>query len=345
MILDIVAFGISTAFGQGQNAIQIALNNDREAMSLRPDIIGNDYRPQLCIFAPDAPLDTVTGRVSSLIAEALQDLTQSLARHQIGWPDDATLVLLTPGADVGFSASDATSLAHLMASRLQDAGWLGASGVPALIQGGAGSTVQALVAAAGLVASGRPVLLVTADSHCGRARMTALIESGALFSKENPWGFVPGEAACAALILPPSTDVPPAVRITGCAEATEPVPERLNKDSTHIGMTDAALRALEAHAQKGLSPPAHMFTDWNNSRYRAAEFSYTFIRLNGLIQPDIQDLNHPAQRFGQCGAGWLGAILGAVPVDPDTSSLVVCANDADGIRGAFVLCHSHFIGG
>lgn len=167
-----------------------------------------------------------------------------------------------------------------------------------------------------------------------------MLESNALFSNANPWGFVPGEAACAALIRPGGAGIPPVVQVSGFSDAMEPVPERLNQDSTYIGLTEAAIAALEAHARLGLAPPAHAFTDWNNSRYRASEFSYTLLRLAGLIQPGMDEAQHPTHRFGQCGAAGFTAAISALPSDPKFASLILCGNEADGIRGAFVLRRS-----
>lgn len=100
--MDIVAFVISTAFGTGQAAMHTALADGRESMALRPDIIGNNYRAQLCVFAPNKSLAGVLDRVLDLISSALQDLTDQLAARAINWPSDVSLVLLTPGADIGF---------------------------------------------------------------------------------------------------------------------------------------------------------------------------------------------------------------------------------------------------
>lgn len=257
--MDIVAFVISTAFGTGQAAMHTALADGRESMALRPDIIGNNYRAQLCVFAPNKSLAGVLDRVLDLISSALQDLTDQLAARAINWPSDVSLVLLTPGADIGFPIENATALAALVESRLRDAGWLSRSSQASLLQGGAGTTAQALATTAALAAAGHPVLLITADSHACRVRMSAMLESNALFSNANPWGFVPGEAACAALILPGGAGIPAVVQVSGFSDTMEPVPERLNQDSTYIGLTEAAIAALEAHARLGLGPACACF--------------------------------------------------------------------------------------
>lgn len=337
-MMDITAIGLSTAFGTGVAAIQTALADDREAMMLRSDMIGTDFRPLLCVFAQDSPLAGVAERVIALIADALRDLSGHLAARKIGWPKDAALVLLTPGADIGFPEKASAELATLALSRLREAGWLAHDGQVRLVQGGAGTTAAALRAVAEFTAAGTPVFLVAADSHACRHRLGALLEENALFSNASKWGFIPGEAACAVLIEPARADRGCVARITGIAEATEPVPERAQKDSAHTGLSDAALGALQAHGRSGFALPGQVLTDWNNSRYRAAEFSYALVRLTGLLRPGFVEAEHPAMRFGQCGAAWFAAVMAWLATDGAGACLVLCGNETDGTRGAFVLC-------
>lgn len=343
--MDIAAFGLATAFGIGSSALIAALAEENEALTRRPDLIGCDYQPQLCAFAPDGTLDNLAGRVLALIAGALQDLSAQLAAQQIGWPRDARLVLLTPAPDHGLPAALAETISMQAEASLRAAGWV-APQAPALrLQGGAGGTARALQAAAqaSLQASlqagaGGPVLVVMADSHACRHRLNALLAAGSLFSKATPWGFVPGEAACAALILPDGQGARPGLlRVSAACEALEPVPEPLNQDSAHTGLTDAALAALEAHAARGGAAPARLLTDWNNSRYRAAEFSYTQLRLTGLLSPTCTEADHPVQRFGQCGAGWLAAVLAHLATVPPAETLILSGDEGGAARAALIL--------
>ena len=335
--MDIAAFGLATAFGTGRSAITMALAEENEALTRRPDLIGGDYQPQLCAFAAKASLDSLTDRVLALIAGALHDLSAQLAAQQIGWPRDTRLVLLTPAPDVGLPAALADSLSMQAETSLRAAGWV-APQAPALrLQGGAGCTARALQAAA-QAGLGAPVLVVMADSHACRHRLNALLAQGALFSKATPWGFVPGEAACAALILPDGQGARPGLlRVSAACEALEPVPEPLNQDSAHTGLTDAALAALEAHAARGGAAPARLLTDWNNSRYRAAEFSYTQLRLTGLLSPTCTEADHPVQRFGQCGAGWFAAVLAHLATVPPAETLVLSGDEGGAARAALIL--------
>lgn len=335
--MNIAAFGLATAFGTGRSAITTALAEEKEALTRRPDLIGGDYQPQLCAFAPDGTLESLTDRVLALIAGALHDLSAQLAAQQIGWPRDTRLVLLTPAPDVGLPAALAETLSMQAETNLRAAGWVGAKAPALRLHGGAGCTARALQAAAQAGLAG-PVLVVMADSHACRHRLNALLAAGALFSKATPWGFVPGEAACAALILPEGQGAQPAtLRVTAACEAQEPVPEPLKQDSAHLGLTEAALAALEAHAARGLPAPARLLTDWNNSRYRAAEFSYTQLRLTGLLSPACTEADHPVQRFGQCGAGWFVAALAHLATVPPAETLILSGDEGGAARAALIL--------
>lgn len=334
--MDIVALGIRTAFGTGHAAIAASLAQKREAMARRADIIGTDFRPQLCIFARQSPLQPVADRVMSLIADALHDLAANLTARGESWPPNAALVLLTPAEDIGFSAQHAAALPNLAKAQLCAAGWLANSAPMTSVQGGAGSTATALKAVAAFLDAGSPVLFIAADSYACRERLNALLDANLLFSNDSKWGFVPGEAASAALITAETTR-PPAARITGFAQAIEPVPERENRDSTHIGLSDAAVSALAIHQKSGFPAPKYVLTDWNNSRYRAAEFSYTLTRLTGLIDAKAEETAHPVHRFGQCGAAWFGTAIAALGAYERESALALSGNETDGDRSAFVI--------
>jgi hypothetical protein len=330
----IVAFGLSTAFGPGAAAIWDARAAEREALTRRADLMGGDFTPQLCSFAPDVAMAGLTDRVLALVSQALADLSSQLAAQGFGWPSNTALVLLTPGPDIGVSPDTAVALANRVGGDLCQAKWCNPQNPMVSIQGGAGMTARALAHAVDLTSRGFAVLLITADSHACRIRLNALLDANALFCKKNPWGFVPGEAACASLMLPASAGVQPRAIVTGFAEAQEPAPAHLGTDSAFTGMSEAALLALDRHGRAGHPAPAQLLTDWNNSRYRAAEFSYAMVRLSGLLGATAAEASHPTHQFGQCGAGWLAAVLGTQSTG---SALVLSGNEADGTRGAFVI--------
>ena len=345
-MIPLAAFGLATAFGPGLAPIEQALAEGNEPLYRRKDLIGSDFTGQLCAFAPDADLAGVAVRVGAPIGAALHDLVAQMARADLTWPGNAALVALLPAADAGLAPEQAQALGRQVLEMLTASGWRGPQTPVQLLHGGAGTTALALALAAACAAQGQPALLIAADSHACRDRLNALLAKGGLFSKATPWGFVPGEAACAALFAPRGAAGTAQFWLTGWAEAQEPVPEPLAQDSTFTGLSDAALAALAQHAEFDLDPPAQVLTDWNNSRYRASEFSYAMVRLAGLLAAEGIEPDHPAHRFGQCGAGWLAAVLATLgapaphlaPPLAAGSTLILCGNAQDGTRGAFTLC-------
>ncbi|PTV93282.1 hypothetical protein C8J27_1205 [Rhodobacter aestuarii] len=191
-MIPLAAFGLATAFGPGLAPIKQALTEGNEPLYRRKDVIGSDYQGQLCAFAPNADLAGVAIRVVTLIGTALHDLVAQMAQANLTWPGNAALVVLLPAADIGFVQAQA--LARQVLEMLAASGWCGPQTQVHLLQGGVGTTAQALATVARFAAQGQPALLIAADSHACRDRLNALLAKDALFSKATPWGFVPGEA-------------------------------------------------------------------------------------------------------------------------------------------------------
>ena len=70
-------------------------------------------------------------------------------------------------------------------------------------------------------------------------------------------------------------------------------------------------------------PVERWVTDWNRSRYRAAELSYVRLRLGAPVAEDCAP-EHPAFEFGDTGAAGAAmavALLGATPGRPTADPL------------------------
>lgn len=81
------------------------------------------------------------------------------------------------------------------------------------------------------------------------------------------------------------------------AVESEAVGERDTGDSDYGALTQACWTALPDDGRRVDRWP----TDWNNSRYRAAELSYVRLRLGGVIADGVEPA-HPALTFGETGA-------------------------------------------
>lgn len=330
MMLDMPVFGLATAFGAGEAPIAAARADRMRAFSTDGDFIGLDYRPQLRAFAGDAGLPGVEARVAALVSGALGDLGAQMQTAGASWPR-CGLVLLTPAAGPGLDDGRAAALAEGVARMLHGAGWFDPACGMVSVRSGAAGSAEALLAASRMAAQA-PVLLVAADSHACRQRLNALNTARALFSGAMRWGFIPGEAAFAALCLPPSAERRGGLRLHGCAQGTEPVPEHAGADSAFTGLSDAGHAAA---AQAG-RPAGMVLSDWNNSRYRASELSYALLRLSERLTLPPPEPVFPALEFGHAGAAWLATACASL-APGGGPALLLCGNDNDGTRAALVL--------
>lgn len=331
-MLDIAFFGLATACGAGLRAVEAARRGGLLPLSAAGDFFGNDYKPLLRAFAPDAGIDRAETRIHALIGVALRDLRQQLLAAGISWPRCA-LVVLTPAAGPGFDPERAETLSAGTAASLQGAGWCDPARGVVAIQAQAAGTAPALARAAELCRHG-PVLLVAADSFACRDRLNALLARRALFDEQNKWGFIPGEAAVAALCTAPGQLRQAAARLHAVALTQEPVPESANADSAFTGLSEAAHAALDATgAGVGVG---RVVSDWNNSRYRASELSYALLRVGSRLTDADPEPVYPALEFGHTGAAWIGPVL-AGPALSGRAALVLCGSDGGVDRAAFTL--------
>ncbi|KGJ06671.1 hypothetical protein SAMN04487972_102283 [Paracoccus halophilus] len=104
-------------------------------------------------------------------------------------------------------------------------------------------------------------------------------------------GLIPGEAVIAARVMMAST-VPPLAAITGPGVEVEPVREFDEGGTNHAAMTAACAAALPASGGGSC-----WITDWDNSRYRAAELSYSELRLRSRLDQNV-DISHSPLIFG-----------------------------------------------
>lgn len=117
--------------------------------------------------------------------------------------------------------------------------------------------------------------------------------------------------------------------ITGMGVEIEPVREFDNGGTDYAAMTTAAAAALPA--TDGVSC---WITDWNNSRYRAAELSYSELRLRRRLGQNAE-ISHSPLVFGDVGAAGLGVAMVMGIMQP--SSLLTASISGSGDRAALVL--------
>lgn len=328
-MLQFPAFGLVTAYGSGMAPILAAQNEQNLCFRTTADFIGSDYRPQLMAIPAEVGLPGVEARVMTLISEALADLAAQ-PNVASGWKPSA-LVLLTPGATSGFDEARSLALSQRLVEMLRHSGWLDPSRPIVQLRGARADSIEALRVASKLAIEG-PVLLLAAESWACRDRLNTQMSAKKLFSNDAKWGIVPGEAALAALCMPWCPDHPlNGIGLLGLGFAQEPDPEHFDRDSNFSGLSDAGHEALKDFQDVQIND---LISDWNNSRYKAAELSYAMLRLSSsFAKPPEPD--YPALFYGDTGVGWLGPVLARITQAKNGAKLLaLCGNDEDEKRGA-----------
>jgi hypothetical protein len=340
MTLRIAALGLSTAFAPGRAETVAAMADTPSCHMANPRFVGADWRQQITGFRPAEGTADLIDRLSSLLTEAIADLGLHLAGRLRGrLPIDVRLCLAAPDPDHGLPVdrllAAAQALPPVVQKALAETG-LFQTGDVGLVTEGVTGPVAILARAS--IGAGRGLLVLCADTYADRARLQALSDADRLFTDDMPWGLIPGEAAGAILLAAP--DVLTDLRLTGdmpsVATGLEPVTEDSPDDSTFGGLSETAFAALG----RAEGRCARLMSDWNNSRYRVSELSYTLVRISrSHLLPDVLP-DYPALAFGDCGAAFLPlAIHLACDGGPSVThpTLILCGDRASGTRGAVII--------
>lgn len=162
----------------------------------------------------------------------------------------------------------------------------------------------------------------------------------------NAWGFIPGEAGAALLLMRESLAHVAGLKVLavvlGMGSAMEP--KRIKTETVCIGegLTHAVHRAL-ATIQTG-TKVSDIYCDMNGEPYRADEFGFTALRSGGSFE-SISDFETPADCWGDVGAalGPLGeclAISSAVKgYSRGSIALIFASSDAEQRAAVTLLLH------
>ncbi|MFV0475994.1 MAG: hypothetical protein ACK5MQ_17595 [Pikeienuella sp.] len=325
----IAGIGLSTAFAGTAAGTSADLSDRGSAYFSNPAFIDSAYRPQICAFRAREGLDSFEARCGALLAEATADFLENITkvRGATDWPLDIILNLPEVSDRDGCGPDRLSDLAKGLARRLRDD--LGGTGgfeigeVRVIFGGQAGPGV-AIAAAAEKGLAERGLLVAAVDSFNDRDRLLACSAQNLLFSDSSPYGLVPGEAAGLILLVPevedPSKADPGFHRVLSAGSAQEEAGERSGADSAFTGLSDCALEALDGVE----APVAVVLSDWNNSRYRAAELSYCFHRLSGPHLAAGAEPEYPGVAFGDVGAAFAPlAVARALEMETEEAELIL----------------------
>ena len=203
-MLTLLECGLSTAFASGVHATQVAIVEEISVLFRYETFIGSDFQPQLCAFRDNSRIGQFAPRLRELVQEATADLVARISALDAISSDlygrRAKLVIVLPEIDDA-SGLDRISLSSLgrdlideMCSSLSnDIGLIiSETVIRAAGHAGVGSAV------ADHLIEPSPehadiVLVAAVDSYSDRQRLNRLNDQKLLFTKQNQFGFVPGE--------------------------------------------------------------------------------------------------------------------------------------------------------
>jgi len=344
--LMLAEMGMATAFGIGVEPALKAYLEDQPAFYGNPNFVGTDFQRQICAFQNPQEVGIFEETLPHLVAQSLGDLIRRLPLHpHLNGLETDVIVNLPEAFDgdgLGETRLGAVSqdLLQKISGAMSTQRELVTGEVQAMF-GGAAGCAQAIVAAQARAKKGRSTLLICADSYNDRTRLTSLCDQRRLFSIDTGYGLVPGEAAGAMLLVPEEQMSAPAfAQIHAAGSNIEPVRELESRDGDFTGLSDSAFAALDG-LQADSGELTALISDWNNSRYRASEMSYTLHRLAAdHLYPGVEP-DYPSLTFGDCGAAYfplalVQALALSNPLEPG-SAICLSGTTRSGERGAVVL--------
>lgn len=303
----IVSLGAVTAVGRDAWASAAAVRAGISGFVQHPYLLDTAGEPMRAAIAPwiDIGLpgkDRLTELLLPAIDEALEPLRGAVPAPRLA------LALGLPGVRPGLSP---TTTERVMRRVQQRFGHL--FGSIATFEAGHAAGLLGLNAALRHLGQGTidACLVAAADSWIEPETLEWLEAEDQLHGAgplNNAWGFIPGEAGAALLLLREQTalqlGLPLLAHVLGAGQAHEP--KRIKTQTVCIGegLTEAfraALQALPAGAKI-----SDVYCDMNGEPYRADEFGFSVLRTKQHFE-SASDFVAPADCWGDVGAA--GALL------------------------------------
>ncbi|MDO5622974.1 MAG: hypothetical protein Q4G24_16125 [Paracoccus sp. (in: a-proteobacteria)] len=320
--LYLAGMGVRTGLGTGLALHRDKLAEGHNLFRRQRTYLGSDFKPQLTAFDGEIGDHAVSTRLLALGQEAIEDLRATDPRGAA--PRHIVVVLPEHMQEPGLTRPNLEQVGQQLARM---AGANDPTGCPILTTGAAGVAFALQDFARSGDANG-DLLILAIDSYRDRARLNCLLARGHLFSGRDRYGLIPGEAAVIVRVSK-SADAQALAAVTGMAVEVEPVREFDDGGTDYAAMTNAAATALPISG--GISC---WITDWNNSRYRAAELSYSELRLRRRLGQSAE-IAHSPLIFGDVGAAALG--VGLVMGVTQPSCLLTVSSSGSGARAALSL--------
>lgn len=299
----ITGLGASTAVGRGAWASAAAVRAGISGFTQHPYMIDTAGEPMRAAIAPW--LDIGVQGVDRFEALLFPAIEEALAQMP-GAPAAASrwaVALALPSPRPGLPERLAGELQGRLARRFK-----GVFGGAAAFEAGHAAGLIGVQAAVGKLGQGAldACLVAGVDSWLEPETLEWLESSDQLHGAgplNNAWGFIPGEAAAALLLMREdfarASGLQPLASVLGVGTAREP--KRMKTETVCIGegLTEAfrgALAALPADARV-----TDVYCDMNGEPYRADEFGFTALRTKEHFE-SASDFVAPADCFGDVSA-------------------------------------------
>ena len=174
-------------------------------------------------------------------------------------------------------------------------------------QGRVGSAVALLQARRLLLGGRHRVIVAGVDSFLTGASLAAYDREDRLLRRGNANGFIPGEAAGAALLAAWNERTSTPLLVRGLGFGLEPAPFDSGRPLRGDGLV-RAIRAALGDADVALKDCDHRIADMNGEQYRFKEAALAITRIL-RDRKVLFSLWHPADSIGEVGAATLPAML------------------------------------
>ena len=302
-LIDIVSLGASTPLGRDAWSSAAAVRAGISGFTQHPFMIDGAGEPMRAAIAPwlDIGISGVERLLALLIPAIDQALSPLLSSARA--PLKLALSLGLPSQRPGLAADFQSTLMTALAAQYRDR-FAAVAAFPA----GHAAGLLALEAAVKPMQQGTFDACVVAgvDSYLAPETLEWLEQCDQLHGAgplNNAWGFIPGEAAGAVLIVNRASaerlGLPPLACLAGLGVATEP--HRIKTETVCLGegLTQAfrgALQSLSAEAKV-----SDVYCDLNGEPYRADEYGFTCLRTKEHFV-SAADFIAPADCWGDISA-------------------------------------------
>ncbi len=337
------ALGASTPVGRDAWASAAAVRAGISGFTQHPYMIDTVGEPMRVAIAPWLDID-LTGieRFNALLHPAIDQVLVPFAAYTTKKPGIA-LSLGLPSVRPGLATDLQARIVKELGHRYQ-----GVFAAVATFPNGHAAGLLAMEAASKKLLQGAFDACVVAgvDSYIEPETLEWLEECDQLHGAgplNNAWGFIPGEAAGAVLIIRPELierlRIDPLARIMGLGSGFEP--KRIKTETVCLGegLTQAFRNALQG-LPEGMKV-TDMYCDMNGEPYRADEFGFTCLRTKEYFE-SASDFMTPADCWGDVSAAGGPLHLGLAAISGVKSyargdCAFVWASSESGERAAIML--------